>query len=141
MSSNLLDEPNKKLKINISKDDENFLKNFSKDFYCKIIETNDFNNFEKFSIEWIKSYLDNSKNPKNILELMKNHEQSKVWFTILIGFFYRLGIGCDIDKEETRELYLLAINNEIDKDKDTFDSLINKKHYYRKIFIIIIILL
>jgi hypothetical protein len=35
--------------LNISKDDENFLKNILKDCYNRIIKTNDFNNFEKIS--------------------------------------------------------------------------------------------
>ncbi|RIA91048.1 hypothetical protein C1645_822530 [Glomus cerebriforme] len=52
MSSNLLSEP-----VTTSKD-ENFLINFLKDFYRMIIETNDFNNFEKISIEWINSYFE-----------------------------------------------------------------------------------
>ena len=50
MSSCLLSA--KKSKKNITNDDENFLKNFLKDFYHKIIETNDFNNFEEISNKW-----------------------------------------------------------------------------------------
>ncbi|RIA92894.1 hypothetical protein C1645_820087 [Glomus cerebriforme] len=148
MSSNLLDEPvTKKRKIeknNTFKNDEIFLKKFFKDFYRMIIETKDFKYFEKISNEWIKFYLEinDNKNPKNILELMKNHKQSKFWFTSLIGFFYQHGMGCDLDKEKAVELYRLAINNEIEKnslnenffkqlhsnekDRVTFDSLRNE---------------
>src|SRR5271154_1038968 len=84
--------------FNIFNDDENFLKFFLRNFYHKIIETKDFNNFDKISMEWIKYYLEtNNKNPQKILELMRNHEESKFWFTGLMGFFYQLGIGCDLD--------------------------------------------
>ncbi|CAB5374997.1 unnamed protein product [Rhizophagus irregularis] len=135
----------------ISKDDENFLKKFLKDFYHKIIETKDFNDFEKISNDWIKYYLDDNNNNNyykdsiNILKLMKNHQKSNFWFTSIIGLFYKLGIGCDQDKLKAQEFYLLAINNEIendyslnenfnqlnliekdDDDNDTFNSLKNK---------------
>ncbi|RIA84020.1 hypothetical protein C1645_785083 [Glomus cerebriforme] len=45
---------------------------------------------------------------------MKNHEQSKSWFTSLIGFFYQFGIGCNLDREKAKESYELAIKNEIE---------------------------
>src|SRR4051794_1137539 len=124
--------------MEISKNDENFLKNFLKDFYRKIIETNDFNNFEKISIEWIHYELeDNDKNPKEILEIMRNHK-SKILFTSFIGFFYQHGIGCDVDIKISLEFYQSANNNdEIEKDfnilhliretnKDEFNLLKNK---------------
>src|SRR2546430_1981749 len=101
MSFNLLSDNKLEKNIITNKEDdndENFLKKILKDFYNKIIETNDFNNFEEISIEWIKNNLkiNDNKNPKKILELMKNHEESKILFTSFIGFFYQLGIGCDI---------------------------------------------
>src|SRR6266496_1395768 len=82
--------------INVSKDDENFLRNFLKDFYHKIIETNDFNDFEKITSEWIRNNIEsNNKNFNKILELMEIHKESKFWFTSLIGkyllslFYYK----------------------------------------------------
>ena len=45
--------------------DENFLKKFSRDFYQKIIETNDYNTFEYTISEWIKSI---NKDTELILE-------------------------------------------------------------------------
>jgi hypothetical protein len=39
---------------------------------------------------------------------MKNHEQTKFWFSSIIGFFYQLGIDCD----KALELYLLAVDND-----------------------------
>ncbi|CAB5363955.1 unnamed protein product [Rhizophagus irregularis] len=111
----------------MNKDDENFLKNFLKDFYYKIIITNDFNNFEISSNEWIKYILEsNNKNPEKVLKIMENHKESKFWFTSFIGFFYQLGIGCDIDKEKAMNLYFLSINNEIENDSsfnEDFDKL------------------
>ena len=102
--------------IKITIDDENFLKDFLKDFYHKIIETNNFNNFEKISTEWIKKYIlkndDNNKNPEKILELMENHKQSKFWFSSFIGFFNQFGIGCNLNREKALELYLFTINND-----------------------------
>ncbi|PKY44559.1 HCP-like protein [Rhizophagus irregularis] len=103
--------------INNFRDDEYFLKIFLKDLYYKIIETNDFNNFEKSSNEWIKYILEsNNKNSEKVLKIMENHKESKFWFTSFIGFFYQLGIGCDIDKEKALNLYFLSINNEIEND-------------------------
>ena len=44
---------------------------------------------------------------------MKNHEQTKFWFSSIIGFFYQLGIDrCDVDKNKALELYLLAVDND-----------------------------
>ncbi|RIA81396.1 hypothetical protein C1645_790523, partial [Glomus cerebriforme] len=56
---------------------------------------------KKITIEWIKIYLETNddKNPIEILELMKHHEQNKIWFTSLIGFFYQFGIGCDLNRK------------------------------------------
>ena len=129
MSSKSLDKTaTSKQEINIFNDEEIFLKFFLKNFYHKIIETNDFNYFEKILMEWINYYLEiNDKNPQKILELMRNHEESKSWFTSLMGFFYQLGIGCDLDRKKAMESYFLAISNETEKDslivkdKDTFD--------------------
>ena len=100
----------------ISQDDnENFLKNLLNNFYNKIIETNDFNNLEKFFIGYEINY-----NNKDILDLMENHKESKFWFTSLIGFFYQHGIGCNLDKEKALDYYLLVNDNEkIENDLST----------------------
>ena len=58
----------------ISESDENFLKIFSKDFYQKIIDINDFNIFENTLRKWIK---DINKNTKEILELMQKNEYQR----------------------------------------------------------------
>ena len=81
--------------INISKDDENFLKKFSKDFYRKIINISDFYGFENTLIELIK---DTCKNTKKFLEIMQKNE---FWFSSIIGFFYQYGIGCNVDKNKS----------------------------------------
>src|SRR5436190_16360176 len=60
-----------------SNNDENFLKEFSIDFYQKIIDTDDtddFSIFEDILIEWIKNI---DKDTKSIFGLMQNHEQTK----------------------------------------------------------------
>ncbi|GES98862.1 Sel1 repeat family protein [Rhizophagus clarus] len=101
----------------VNKDDEDFLIKILKDFYYKIIETKEFNNFENISIKWIRNeIINNKKSTVKILELMQNHEESNVWFTSLMGFFYQFGIGCNIDKKRAMELYYLAINNETEKN-------------------------
>jgi hypothetical protein len=92
-----------------SENDESFLKKFLIDIYYKIIDVEDFSNFEIILSEFI-IYID--KNVKTILELMKNHKESETWFSSIIGFFYQHGIGCDNDKNKEFELYLLAVNNE-----------------------------
>ncbi|CAB4481150.1 unnamed protein product [Rhizophagus irregularis] len=85
------------------------LKDFLKDFYQKIIDTNNYPfTFENILIEWIKNI---DKNTNLILKLMQNHKESKLWFSSIIGFFYQYGIGCIIDKNKALEFYLLAINN------------------------------
>ncbi|RIA92257.1 hypothetical protein C1645_820941 [Glomus cerebriforme] len=92
--------------------DENFLKVsiFSKEFYEKIINTDDFNTFEHTLIKWIMSIYENNK---IIFEFMKNHEENEFLFSSIIGFFYQYGIGgYDFNKNKSLELYLLAINNE-----------------------------
>ena len=92
-----------------SENDESFLKKFLIDIYYKIIDVEDFSNFEIILSEFI-IYID--KNVKTILELMKNHKESETWFSSIIGFFYQHGIGCDANKNKALELYLLAVNNE-----------------------------
>ena len=76
--SNFLPTP----KVSMSNGDKNFLKEFSRNFHQKIIDTNDFYIFENTLIEWIKNI---DKNAKTILKLMQNH---KVLFSSIIGFFY-----------------------------------------------------
>ena len=71
----------------ISESDENFLKIFSKDFYQKIIDINDINTFEDTLIEWIKSI---NKDTEFILRLMKNHHQTELLFSSIIGFFINM---------------------------------------------------
>src|ERR1043165_1980098 len=93
------------LKGNISKSDEIFLKEFSINFYRKIIGINDFNTFENTLSEWIKNI---NKNTKEILELM---QKNKFCFSSIIGFFYQYGISCDVDKNKSLKFYLLAVNN------------------------------
>src|ERR1044071_1238707 len=89
----------------ISKSDEIFLKKFSRNFYQKILDINDFNTFESTMIKWIN---DINKNTKEILELM---QKNKFCFSSIIGFFYQYGIGCDVDKNKSLKFYLLAVNN------------------------------
>ncbi|CAB4492143.1 unnamed protein product [Rhizophagus irregularis] len=115
----------------IFQDDENFLKNLLNNFYNKIIETNDFNNFEKIFCECIKSEIEinNYENYNYILNMIENHIESKFWFTSLIGFFYNFGIGCKLNKEKALDFYLLVIDNEkieIDFSNENFNLLKNK---------------
>ncbi|GES87833.1 Sel1 repeat family protein [Rhizophagus clarus] len=120
-------EVNNKLETNISENDKNVLKNIIYNFYHKIIETNDFNDFEKNSSEWIEHKLESyNKNPKKFLELMENHKESKLLFTSFIGFFYQHGIGCNLDKEKAVEFYLLSVNNETAKEET--NNLLRKRN-------------
>src|ERR1043166_10323982 len=92
-----------------SKSNENFLKEFSRNFYQKIINIKDFNTFENILSEWIKNI---DKNPETIFELMKNHEMNEFWFSSIIGFFYQFGLCCDVDDSKALEFYLLAVNDD-----------------------------
>src|SRR5438045_1555795 len=92
LPSNFSDKKNIHKPIsNTSNNNENFLKEFSIDFYQKIIDTDDFSIFEDILIEWIKSI---NKDTEPIFGLMQNHEQIKFWFSSIIGFLYQYGIGC-----------------------------------------------
>src|ERR1051325_9147300 len=93
----------------ISGNDENFLKGFSRNFYQKIICTKDLNMFENNLIKWIRSI---DKDVELIFKLMQSHEQTDFWFSSIIGFFYQFGLGCDVDKNKALELYLLTVNND-----------------------------
>src|SRR5438034_172769 len=108
--------------------EEKFLKEFSKDFYQKIIYINDFNTIKTFENnlnEWIKSI---NINAKEILSLMRNHEKKQL-FSSIIGFFYQHGIGCNVDKNKALELYLLCKikkeSLEVINDDELFDILQN----------------
>src|SRR5436305_415284 len=56
---------------------------------------------------------------------MQNHEQTKFWFSSIVGFYYQCGISCDVDKNKALELYLLTINLNIKNDLE--DYIQNKK--------------
>ncbi|PKC58799.1 HCP-like protein [Rhizophagus irregularis] len=115
---------NKMIDINISIDDENYLKNLIIKFRNNIIKSYDFENFEKISTNWIKTSLESSdKDPEIFLKIMENHKENKSWFTSLIGYFYQFGIGCNLNREKALDCYLIAINNNI--NYDTLD-IINK---------------
>src|SRR4051794_501905 len=115
---NLLDDKVTCVPItDISKSDENFLRDFSRNFYQKIIEINDFNVFESTLSEWIK---DNNKNTRTILELMQKNE---FLFSSIIGFFYQYGIDCNVDKDKSYKLYLLAVNNNEESSNQKFTNL------------------
>src|SRR4051794_28484003 len=81
----------------MSKSDENFLKEFLRNFYQKIIDMKDFNEFEYLLSDWIKNL---DKNIETIFELMINHEQNRFWFSSIIGFFYQFGVGCFVDDDK-----------------------------------------
>ena len=79
---------------NISKNDENFLKEFLKEFYHQIIKIENYKNFEDILIEWIKEFfIHNEKDSEKILRLMEDHEENENWFSSLIGFFYENGLN------------------------------------------------
>src|SRR2546423_3751051 len=102
---------------NITESDENFLKNFLKNFYHKTIDAEDFNTFEDISIKWMKNELENNdKDPESLLKMMQNHKRHQIWFTSIMGFFYQHGIGCDVNRNMSLELYLLIINNKINEE-------------------------
>ncbi|CAB4398225.1 unnamed protein product [Rhizophagus irregularis] len=100
-------------KTKIIKNDENFLKDFSKDFYLRLIDIEDLNTYEVTLIEFINNI---DENVKKILELMQNHKENEFWFSSIIGFFYQCGIGCIIDKNKALEFYLLSVNNKFEKE-------------------------
>src|ERR1043166_3917311 len=106
--SNLLEDKATSAHItDIFKSDEIFLKEFSRDFYQKIVDIDNFNQFEITLREWIK---DIDKSSKTILNLMQKNE---FLFSSIIGFFYQYGIGCDIiDKSKSLKLYSFAVNHE-----------------------------
>src|SRR4051812_37912333 len=97
----------------IFKNYENSLKEFSKVFYQIIIDTDDFNTFEKTLTEWINII---DKNTESIFKLMQNHKHTKFWFSSIIGFFYQYGISCEISKNKALEMYMLAINVSDEKE-------------------------
>src|SRR3954454_16558006 len=111
MSTFLVGKAVRKPNTGISKSDEIFLKEFSKDFHQNIININDCSTFQNTLSEWIKNI------DKNILELMQNHNGNDFWFSSIIGFFYQYGIGCEVDENLALELYLLAVNNEEPSNK------------------------
>ena len=97
---------------NISKDDENFLKEFLKEFYRQIIRIENYTNVENILTEWVQEFFNNNKkNPENILRLMEDHEENENWFSGLIGFFYEHGISSDDDYDNNnyiKELLFLS---------------------------------
>ncbi|CAG8556327.1 6363_t:CDS:2 [Funneliformis mosseae] len=88
-----------------------FLKSLVKRFYDVLV--NNAGNFDDSIENDLKDLLsEESKNTKGILEFMQNHENREIWFSSIIGFFYQYGIGCEIDKDKSLELYVLAIKRD-----------------------------
>ncbi|CAG8507992.1 13390_t:CDS:2 [Funneliformis caledonium] len=86
-------------------------KSLVKRFYDELV--NNAGNFDDSIENDLKDLLsEESKNTKEILEFMQNHENREIWFSSIIGFFYQYGIGCEIDKDKSLELYLLAIKRD-----------------------------
>ncbi|RIA91520.1 hypothetical protein C1645_821930 [Glomus cerebriforme] len=79
---------------------EKFLLSFLRDFYTKIIETNDFNNFEKILSEWIIYEIENEKKAMELYLLIIDNKQDS--------------------KKDFKKLYL------IEEINDSFNSLRNK---------------
>ncbi|RIA93122.1 hypothetical protein C1645_819850 [Glomus cerebriforme] len=95
----------------ISKDDENFLKEFLKNFYRQIIKIEYCTKFENSLTEWIQNYLNyNEKNSEIILKLMENHEENENWFSSIIGFFYDYEINICKDEINTMEKYFESLD-------------------------------
>src|SRR5947207_2674323 len=105
---------------NISENDENFLKEFSKNIYQKIIDISDFNVFEITLSEWIKDISKN--NIKTILELMQNYKKAfELYYESAnnghggsqnnLGYCCQYGQGVDKDYKLAFEWYSKSANN------------------------------
>ena len=113
---------------NISKDNENFLKDFLKDFYRQVIKIEDYDKFENNLTEWVQQFFEYNKKDSNaILELMKNHKENKNWFSSLIGFFYENGLVVIGDNNNDTTIitttnsltfYLSSINQYYEKEEN-----------------------
>src|ERR1051325_10584013 len=77
-SNNLTSKFIHKPAANISKKDGTFLKEFLKDFYQKIIDSDDFIIIKNTLREFI---INIDKNIETILELMQNHKENENWFS------------------------------------------------------------
>src|ERR1043165_9675169 len=102
--SRLLDDQTipKPTRTVILRNDETFLKEFSRNFYRKLTDTNDLNTIENTLSEWTKN-IDNYED-KIVLNLMQNHEENESCFSSCIGFFYQHGICCKVDVNKELEL-------------------------------------
>ncbi|CAB4472893.1 unnamed protein product [Rhizophagus irregularis] len=107
---------------NISKDDDDFLKDFLKSFYQLIVKLE---NYDKFEIiknilnKWVLDFFCyNKKDFITILNLMEHHKENENWFSGLIGYFYEHDLIDVIDKNKALNLYLLSFNNNKNNDDD-----------------------
>ena len=108
--------------INITEDDETFLKNFLRDFYHKIIDADVLNTFEDTLIKWVKNALKNhDKYPEALFKMMENHENCQTWFAGFMGFLYQHGIGCDINRNSALELYFFGLPPKLPHSLNCFE--------------------
>src|SRR5436190_16627246 len=124
--------------MNVSKDDEKFLKGFLYDFYLRVINVTYFNDsFEKDLCEWAKNTLKNDKkNAVKILEIMQKYKEGEIWFSSIIGFFNQHGIGCDVDKNKALEMYLLTIKHKLSQIiNNTIAKYLLSIFYYKDIIL------
>src|SRR6266498_4129306 len=118
-----------------SENDETFFKEFIKNFYNRIINTDSFDDFENLSIKWIKVTLEcNDVNVETFLESIQDH---RIGFSSLIRFFYQHGIGCNVNKDKALEMYLLAIKQDkVQTINSTIAKYLLSFFYYKDIILV-----
>src|SRR6266498_4985031 len=118
-----------------SENDETFFKEFIKNFYNRIINTDSFDDFENLSIKWIKVTLEcNDVNVETFLESIQDH---RIGFSSLIRFFYQHGIGCNVNKDKALEMYLLAIKQDkVQTINNTIAKYLLSLFYYKDIILV-----
>src|SRR5438046_2156903 len=117
-----------------SNPNDKFLKELTKEFYYKLINTNDFSEpFENNLCKWIENILEQiHKKAETYLEFMQDHEG----ISSLVGFFYQHGIGCNVDKDKALKMYLSTIKRD---EPQSINTLIAKYllalFYYKDIIL------
>src|SRR2546421_177689 len=100
---------------NTLKGDENFLKEFLKDFYRQVIKIENYTKFENILMDWIQDYFINNNNEKNLenVHIIMSHNQFEN--------FNGLEINLCKDEINTMEKYFKSLDkgsNENQKDYD-----------------------
>ncbi|GBB88416.1 hypothetical protein RclHR1_00150012 [Rhizophagus clarus] len=101
-----------------------FLKELLQELHVVFLNVENYfatNRLDKFMFNYLFEY---DLDPKNVFEIMTSNSENVSHFSSLIGYFYRRGIGCEVNEIKAFEILSSAAKNnqKVMLDQVTFDQ-------------------